>query len=67
MPAGAFKVAALPEHTANVPEIAGVGLGLMTTAWEVVPVQPLLFVTVTVYVPVAEGLMVDVVAPLLQA
>lgn len=40
---------------------------MMVTACEVVPVHPLAFVTVSVYVPAVVGLMDCVLAPLLQA
>ena len=66
-PAVAVSVAALPWQTENVPVIFGTGLEVMVTACEAVPVHPLLLVAVTVYVPAVVGLMVCVVAPVLQA
>ena len=47
--------------------MAGAGFALMVTSCEVVPVQPLALVTVTVYVPAVVGLILAVAAPLLQA
>ncbi len=46
--------------------MVGDGLDVMVTACDVVPVHPLLLVTVTVYVPAEVGLMVCVIAPVLH-
>ena len=55
-----------PWQTLNIPVIVGEGLAFTTTDCEVLPVQPLPSVTVTVNVPAVVVLMDAVVAPVLQ-
>ena len=62
----AVSVVLAPEQIVVFPEIEAVGAGKKLTVVVAVPVQPVVAVTVTVYVPAVEIVVLAVVEPLLQ-
>jgi hypothetical protein len=67
-PPDAVRIVDSPRHIFWLPDITAVGFGFTVSTFDAVPVQPLVLVTVTVYVVVTRGatLMTEVVAPILH-
>ena len=66
-PAPASYDVLCPEHILEEPVMVGDGFEFTVNVFDAEPVQPLLLVTVTIYVPAVETEIACVVAPVDQA